>query len=736
MRGRKAARDPNWFGAIAQLGERLHGMQEVSGSIPLGSTNQSDTPFLCLRPFAISEGKFTARNAATDAKFLALSPEHSAFWGACLRYRPEIDGLRTIAVVPVVLFHAGWNWFSGGFVGVDVFFVISGYLITSLILADIDAGTFSIARFYERRARRILPALFVILVACVPLSLIFMMPKELEAFSETLASVLLFVSNFVLYFQSGYFDQEVAFKPLIHTWSLAVEEQFYIFFPLLLYALRRKSTRVTAATFGIVALVSFALAQLAGNFTLQPTLLAAKWSWSSHADWGFFMLPTRAWELLIGSLAAVLLVRRPDWQSTLSRAVSEAGSLLGLAMISAAIFIYDHHTPFPSVYALLPTIGAALVILFGRRDTLANALLSRPLMIGIGLISYSLYLWHQPLFAYARLATIGEPHPWVFAALIIASFGLAYVTWRYVEQPFRNRARVQLPTLLKSLAAAAVALFAAGIVGVKSHGLPQRLPDDVNKLMAFQYYDINQLYRHGRCFLKPEQTQAAFTAECDGASNGAILWGDSHAAALWPGLAAAWPGLSQFTASACPPMQSFEAALRPHCRAINDWVVDAIARSKPSFVVLHANWSIYMTASDRFELLASTLRHVKENVPAARLVVVGGAPQWESNFPKMLAYRAFAGETIKPGMFVPTAQIRSLRGIDARLREVASATGATFVSLLDMACQERACRAMYELHERSPEPATWDYGHMTKAASLAIGKRVADVLSEIAGHPR
>lgn len=295
-----------------------------------------------------------------------------------MKYRPEVDGLRTIAVLPVILFHAGVSVFSGGYVGVDVFFVISGYLITGILASELAEDRFSITRFYERRARRILPALFAVMLACLPFAWFWMLPSEMLNFSRSMIAVSAFASNVLFFMQAGYFAPNAEELPLLHTWSLAVEEQYYIIFPVLLWALWRLGRGIVWGVLAVIAVVSLALCQLL--VTSQP-------------DATFYLIHTRAWELLAGSLIALWQLRGgPRAQDR-----SETGAALGLAMILYGIFMFDEHTPFPSLWALLPVGGTALVLLFAAKDTLAARLLSLRVMVGIGLISYSAYLIHQPL---------------------------------------------------------------------------------------------------------------------------------------------------------------------------------------------------------------------------------------------------------------------------------------------------------------------------------------------------
>lgn len=372
-----------------------------------------------------------------------------------MKYRPEIDGLRAVAVVAVILFHAGFVPFSGGFVGVDVFFVISGYLITSLIYEEISAGNFSLARFYERRARRILPALYLICLACVPFAYFWMFPSDLQDFSESLIAVNLFVSNVLFWLESGYFDTAAELKPLLHTWSLAIEEQFYIFFPLLLLLLRALSRRFIFVFICAMSLGSLAIAEYGSHYYPGAT---------------FYLVPSRSWELGVGALLSIAI----GSNRAVGGIVQRTGSLFGLTLICYAIFAFDSATRFPSLWALIPVIGTALVILYASGDEIVGRILSWKPIVGVGLVSYSAYLWHQPLFAFARIYSLDEVSITQYWALIATTFAMAFLSWKYVESPFRNRRVMTVRKMIVCLIPAMIGIGAFGTLGYFENGFPKR----------------------------------------------------------------------------------------------------------------------------------------------------------------------------------------------------------------------------------------------------------------------
>lgn len=372
-----------------------------------------------------------------------------------MKYRAEIDGLRAIAVLSVIFFHFGFYGFQGGFVGVDIFFVISGYLITSLILSELEQGKFSLVNFYERRARRILPALLVVLSFIYLFSWIFILPFDHKTIGQYVVTTLFFASNLFLLFQkNNYFKLEEDNNPLLHTWSLAVEEQYYILFPLLLMILW-KSRRNLLLIIVIFGLVSLGLAQ---------------WLVHKNALATFYLLPTRAWELLAGALCAIYLKQFTIKENI----VSQISGLLGLALIFYAILFFNQKTPTPSIYTLVPVLGATLVIVFSQANSLVNKILSYKIVVGIGLISYSAYLWHQPLLVYSReLAPSMDSIKRVFILLPI-TLGLAYLTWFSVEQYFRNRKKLSTKGLIGFLVPASLVLLVFGFLGHLNNGFENR----------------------------------------------------------------------------------------------------------------------------------------------------------------------------------------------------------------------------------------------------------------------
>ncbi len=460
-----------------------------------------------------------------------------------MKYRGEIDGLRTLAVVPVILFHAGIAPFGGGYIGVDVFFVISGYLISTIIINELDDGRFSILRFYERRARRILPALFFVMLVSSVFAWFWLMPRDLKDFAESLVAVTFFVSNFLFWLEAGYFETTAELKPLLHTWSLAVEEQYYIFFPVLMILLAPLGKRAVLNCLLVLFVVSFALSQ---------------WGIHNRPSATFFLLPARGWELLLGVFAALYLQRNPEFTRTF---LAEVLAILGLILIVAPIFFYTHHTPFPGAYALPATIGTTLIILFSRSGTIAHRILANRPMVAIGLVSYSAYLWHQPVFAFFKHrfgSALFEDYAF---ALIALSLVLAMFSYWVVERPFRRAATLKQLSLAMGacfvlVAGAATAFLTTVHENYKAVPSYQWALENASPELI-SYLERRDVRRE--CDAEIEELGLQFCRfGADGPEPTIVIWGDSLSGALLHGMheVARKNGIAgmAFVSNGCPPV--------------------------------------------------------------------------------------------------------------------------------------------------------------------------------------
>jgi peptidoglycan/LPS O-acetylase OafA/YrhL len=535
--------------------------------------------------------------------------------------RADIDGLRAVAVLPVLLFHAHVPYFTGGYVGVDVFFVISGYLITAILFREMAADRFSIFTFYERRVRRIIPALVTTMALVLAVSWLLFLPKDLADTGQSLIATSTFVSNFLFYFKTTYFGTAAENLPLLHTWSLAVEEQFYIFFPMFLFLVMRFARAYVVPVLAVTAALS---------------LLSSGWSIYAYPVETFYFPLTRAWELLLGSVLAVSL------QKDLVRE-SSSGTLaaIGLALVLGSILLLDRHSRFPGLTAFPVCFGTTLLLYAGSRarSGLVGRFLENRFFVFTGLISYSLYLWHWPALAFATYYLLRPPSGLELVVLLGAVYLLSILSWRFVETPIRKGQMLRSRSAL--FAAGFIALVGFSVAGaalVVSGGAPGRLPSDVVRLSSARF-----LEHHLGC---PPAPGAAYGAMCRIGQGPVrfVVWGDSHADAIRPAFqhAATNAGSSGFvlTANGCPPAVGLvrERLVRQQndCEAYNREAVQLIRRSNAQAVFLTANWLEYEprgqfkngTLADGLEATLRSLRGVRvylvSRVPGGRIDVASG----------------------------------------------------------------------------------------------------------------
>ena len=499
-----------------------------------------------------------------------------------MEYRKEIDGLRAIAVLAVIFYHAGFSTFSGGFVGVDIFFVISGYLITTIIISDLSKNQFSIIHFYERRIRRILPALFFVLFLCIPFAIIFFLPDELKKFSKSVVAVSLYFSNIQFLKESGYFDIAAEMKPLLHTWSLAVEEQFYVFVPVFMLFIWRFRKRNVFIALSVLSMASLVLSQIAVAY---------------RPDASFFLLPTRLWELSAGSLVALYFFCHPYRGA--SGAWSQILSLLGASLILSSVFLYNDSTPFPGIYAMIPVLGTVLVVSCAWGDTFVGKFLSYNVFVSIGLISYSAYLWHHPIFVYSRYASLDEINTLTYCFLIIITFTLAYFSWKFVEQPFRRKNHISRKHIFTYAVVGTLFFVGTGLALQKISKLNfhEVLPEHI--VRSFEGSD-----RKSECFDKANvHVRDDWTCTIGDVQKkpSFLVAGDSHALSVLDvfDAAAKHQQVSGIFvgASGCPPLQGVHALREDqddkNCFELNRRILDYVISSGIKFVYLVGRWTYY-----------------------------------------------------------------------------------------------------------------------------------------------
>jgi peptidoglycan/LPS O-acetylase OafA/YrhL len=594
------------------------------------------------------------------------------------KHRGDIDGLRAIAVIAVIVHHAFPALMPGGFVGVDVFFVISGFLITSILLRDLRSGTFSFATFYERRVRRLVPNLSLMLVFCSCVAWVLLLPADFANYSKSLFSTTVFASNIFFWRDSWYFAAPAQMKPLLHTWSLAIEEQYYLIFPFVLWILHRVAPRRIAISIVLGFVASLALGIWAATYTQAA---------------GFFLLPPRAWELLLGSVLVIGIVPQTN-----SRRADGALAAAGLLAIVAATFLLDTSTPFPGAAALIPCIGTALVIYAGEAssDTVVCRLLSwRPLVVA-GLMSYSLYLWHWPLLAFARYYYLSALTVQGTVFFTASSILLAYLAWRFVEQPVRTKVLIpRRRNLAIVFAATSGTLLVFAAAGNRTDGFGQRFEHvpiiDYDSVVADLGRDDS-----GKCFLPASRTASWDMAACTYAPavqpvapRRVFLIGDSFAAQFSGWLRTNFPGtIVELTSSACPPLFEFTHEIRPvWCGSINAMREDALRTQNFSDVFLGAWWEQTRNPGTMRALELTVHRILDSGV--RRVTVLGSVPHFRDSPIDVLNRQRVFGRAFSDRL--PTSVDPAYRAVFNRL---AALPGVRVLNVDDWICRAGTCPLM------------------------------------------
>lgn len=620
-----------------------------------------------------------------------------------MSYKPEIDGLRAIAVLSVLLFHLGVPVVDGGFSGVDIFFVISGYLITSILMRDLNEGSFSIATFYRRRALRILPALSLVLVVTLILGREVLLPSEMATLGQSIIAALLFASNIFFWSELDYFTPDAKENPLLHTWSLGVEEQFYILVPILLWLLFRYARRWLVPLFALSVVISFGLAA----YAVEPMPRAS-----------FYLLPTRYWELGVGSLLAMLSTR-----FTATGLLAHGLGALGLALVGAGIFWLTSDSIFPGPWASLPVFGAAALIAAGGQS-FTGRLLSLAGPVWIGKISYSLYLWHWPLIVLWKLRTDPTLSALEMLCIGLLSIVLAALSTRFVEQPFRHlpktltNARVLWPSL-------AVLVLGSGI-GWGLSQMPQALRSYPAQVVALDGYadyfdqpEFRSRWQYHRCHLDPRSGGfRAFDAEnclTQDARPTVLVFGDSHAAHIWRGLAEARPDLNVIQASStnCRPLPTH--APNTFCGRLSRFIYDDwLPTHQPEMVILSGVWR------DKELPALSEGIHTIQAAGVPQVVVLGDTVTYEAKLPKILARRALFEDNEQQKL---QAHLRAGQWArNSHLREVVETANAKYIDLLAMICPKgpQSCQAWVD-----EVPLLFDSNHYTAEAAEKLGANIA-----------
>jgi peptidoglycan/LPS O-acetylase OafA/YrhL len=620
-----------------------------------------------------------------------------------VKYRPDVDGLRAVAVLLVLHFHAFPAAMPGGFIGVDVFFVISGFLITGIIARELEQGRFSLLTFYIRRVRRIFPALIVVLAVTLVLGWFWMLPAAFAQLGTDVFASAGFAANIALLLQSGYFDVESAKKPLLHLWSLGIEEQFYLAWPLLLLlAVRlRLSIVAVAATLGIA------------SFILNVALVG------SHPVATFYLPFTRAFELLLGAVLAC------SWDRvSQDRRAGEIRGWLGAAMIAAAAALLSSHSAFPGWWAILPVAGAALLI-SAPGAWICRVVLASPPMVWIGLISYPLYLWHWPLLVFGVAIKFAPLTLLERELALIASVLLSWATYRFIERPIRFGR--PSPRKVVGLCAAMVLIGVAGGAIVWGNGFDFRLPAEIRAMASVPTQ--SKRWRIHECMLDLS-VETNFAADCADRDRRplVLVWGDSTAGALIPGLRKAQEtrnfGIAQFTSSSCIPALKADIADNPNCRAMNDKVLALARELQPDVVLLHGTWEKHL------DNVAETVAALKQQT-RARVVVLGPLPAWRRSVPnEVLRFYMMYHRLVPPRV---SGVARSDGAYDNLMREKLLPLGAEFISAREEMCNAEGC--LIRVGDSAADIIISDQAHLTeKGSDYLIGAIIDRVLAPPAGE--
>jgi peptidoglycan/LPS O-acetylase OafA/YrhL len=632
-----------------------------------------------------------------------------------MTYRADVDGLRAVAVLAVIGFHAFPEWVPGGFVGVDVFFVISGYLISRIIFDGLQSGRFTFSGFYARRIRRIFPALIVVLGACYAFGWFMLFGDAFMQLGKHIAAGAGFVANYVLSREAGYFDNAADTKPLLHLWSLGVEEQFYLVWPLAAFLIWK--ARFNLLAFSIVAMV----VSMAFNlYDIRSDLVGP-----------FYSPVTRFWELMSGSVLACLEVdsgrlsrRLGDW---LQRLRSEprwrdAMALAAFALIVGSVFGIDRSRHFPGAWAVLPVGGAWLAIAAGGDAAFNRAWLARKPVVWIGLISYPLYLWHWPLLSFARLRFNETPPPSVRVIAVVLSVVLAWLTYRLVEWPVRFGKRRAF--MVPALSAALAALLVAGYVTYQNDGLMWRAINRTDKAYFVAYYNsirqngIEEAYRRECDFMEwgTDAVRPSIAPECTapGARGTYLLWGDSFAQSLSLGIRSVLPqgiALAQVATSHCRPSLTPIDLDVPggRCERANEYALAAIERLKPDLVVLA---QIGAHRDTDWAALAARARQLG----AKQVLLVGPTPQWSPSLPEVVTSRYWGRPYDRVSYGVSEAIFDFDRELAARY---AASPLIRYASVTDRLCNAEGCIASVP-GSNPPELITFDFGHFTPRGSIFV----------------
>lgn len=650
----------------------------------------------------------------------SLSPL-GEFEGVHLNYRPDIDGMRALAILAVVIYHAFPFALTGGFVGVDMFFVISGYLISSIIFKGISTNTFSFYDFYTRRVKRIFPALLVVLCSTFIAGWVIMMGDEFKTLSKHIVAGISFAQNVIMYTESGYFDVAAETKPLMHLWSLGVEEQFYLLFPVAIVLLSKVRALIFfALTFACFLSFAFGLHDI---FNTPASV--------------FYLPQYRVWELLFGSFLAYGTVFNPSViRGFGGKPFRNYISVLGMVLLVVSFFLIDKSKPFPGYWALLPVTASTLLIYSGQDAWMNKYILSSRLLIFIGLISYPLYLWHWPIFSFAYIYFSGEPSVTLKIALVVISVILAWGTYRFVEIPFRQHTSEH--AMCKVLALFALLFVGVSALTIYKNGFPSRQNEKqqfaeyfANARPDWHYFseiNISEKFRYDcdwynmDAFLKgfatnvpvPNIAEKCFRSELP---KKVVFWGDSHSQQYIYGVTQELPkgiGILIVASSGClPNLPEIDISPTEYCRKSNRFAIDTIKDQKPDVVII--GQVLGHDVLNSFPQLAAALT----SYGVKHVIVMGPAPLWEARLNKLILQKYWESTPI----FIKDGLVQDVLKSESQLKAKygSGEGGFQYVSIIDLLCGEKGCRT-YLGSDRKIGMTTFDNSHLSPIASIYIAQ--------------
>jgi peptidoglycan/LPS O-acetylase OafA/YrhL len=621
-------------------------------------------------------------------------------------YRPDIDGLRAIAVLLVVVHHAFPQILPGGFIGVDLFFVISGYLISTIIFQNLENGTFSFLDFYVRRIKRIFPALILVLVACLVYGWFSLLPADYKQLGKHTLAGAAFVSNFALLNESGYFDGDSKLKPLLHLWSLGIEEQYYIFWPLIVWLAWKKKINLLKLCFALLV-ISF-VANL-GLVRSSPVT-------------AFFSPVSRFWELLVGSLLAYVKLHHHKANDTTRNNLSV---WLGLCLLVTGVVFIHPERRFPGFWALLPELSAYFIISAGPHAWLNRVVLSNRLLVWIGLISFPLYLWHWPLLVFTKQSSTQEPTIQQLLLVIASSIVLAWLTYRLIERPIRfGKLGGRRKALFLSLLMIIVGYLGFNIY--KRDGLSFRMPQSLQKIAAFS----NDYYKDSNyeCLIGVTDTDSTNPDHCfhkvSNTNKSILLWGDSYAWASYAGInKVASPNANVYLMSkaGCPPILADERLKTNNCNTQNARVIDVIKTEKYDQVVLIARWDHWNYQSNEYIInISKTIDHLKL-MGVKQIYVVGPPPEWHPGLQEVLVRQALRDKLTHKLADRISEGVTTSPALDQQLQQLAQEKGISYISLLKILCNQDGC--ITKAGDEPEDLIGYDDGHFSRKGGAFVAKQ-------------